>query len=264
MSTSLPQSVTPSQGSAESWPDAASTGRVRVPGALQAVLWDMDGTIVDTEPYWIAAELSLVAAHGGSWSPEQAESLVGQALEFSAGMLQEAGVALTVREIIDHLIAEVAAQVRVEVPWRPGARELLEELRHAGVPCAMVTMSEKLLAEEIARQLPDGTFELLVTGDMVQRGKPDAEAYQHAFDALAARRPGFDKQQVVAIEDSLPGVTAAQAAGLVTLAVPHLVPLPPDDGRHEWPTLAGRTLSDLDRLVSAGIQGQKSNADYGR
>ncbi|MBG6184424.1 HAD superfamily hydrolase (TIGR01509 family) [Arthrobacter sp. CAN_A214] len=220
-------------------------------GLLQAVLWDMDGTIVDTEPYWIAAELDLVQRHSGTWSTEQAEQLVGQALEFSAGMLQAAGVDLTVREIIDHLIGEVAEQVKSEVPWRPGARELLEELRSMGVPCVLVTMSERLLATEVASHLPDGTFVELVTGDMVGRGKPDPEAYQQAYSFLDHRIPGLEKSRVVAIEDSLPGVTSALAAGVVTVAVPHFVPLPPNPHSIEWSTLQGRTVQDLESLLRA-------------
>src|SRR5215207_7868036 len=89
---------------------------------LKAALWDMDGTIVDTEPYWIAAEHTLVAAHGGHWSHEHAMQLVGQSLVFSAGVLQQAGVQLSKREIIDTLTAEVISKVRTSVPWRPGAR----------------------------------------------------------------------------------------------------------------------------------------------
>ncbi|MHA7262278.1 HAD family hydrolase [Arthrobacter sp. TMN-37] len=216
---------------------------------VQAVLWDMDGTIVDTEPYWIEAETQLVKDHGGSWSDGQASALVGQALTFSARLLQDAGVRLTEREIIDRLIAEVVAKVRIEVPWRPGARELLEELRTAGIPCAMVTMSERLLASEIAAQLPEGTFEFLVTGDMVERGKPDPEAYRTAFDRLAQDRPGLSAARVVAIEDSLPGVTSAIAAGVVTLAVPHFVPLPADPARTDWTTLQDRTVEDLNGVV---------------
>ena len=88
----------------------------------------MDGTIVDTEPYWIEAERALVEAHGGQWSQAQALQLVGQALTFSAGILQEAGVAMERRDIIDTLTAHVVSQVRNCVPWRPGARELLDEL----------------------------------------------------------------------------------------------------------------------------------------
>lgn len=227
--------------------DGTGTGGNR--SSLQGVLWDMDGTIVDTEPYWIRAEKALVESHGGVWTTEQATQLVGQALEYSAGQLQLAGVDLGIREIIDHLTERVTADVRAEVPWRPGARELLAALRLEGIPCAMVTMSESPLANAVAQNLPEGTFEHLVTGDRVSAGKPDPEAYQLGFDLLAADVPHLAKDRVVAIEDSLPGVTSALAAGLVTLAVPHFVALPPDARRTDWTTLEGRTPADLENLL---------------
>ena len=225
------------------------------PGPLQAVLWDMDGTIVDTEPYWIQAEKDLVRSYGGSWTDSDAEAMVGQALTYSASLLQNAGVPLTAREIIDRLIGEVTAKVRKQVPWRPGARELLAELGDTGIPCVMVTMSEPVLANEVCGQLPAGTFSFVITGDMVQQGKPHPEPYQLAFDRLSELVPDLSKDRVVAIEDSLPGVTSARAAGLVTLGVPHFLPLPPDEGRHDWDTLAGRTAADLTFLVSAASAG---------
>lgn len=217
--------------------------------ALQAVLWDMDGTLVDTEPYWIQGELELVAAHGGTWSAEQAEALVGQSLVFSSRILQAAGVELTSRQIIDHLIGHVVQSVRREIPWRPGARELLAELRAAGIRCALVTMSEKPLAEEIRRQLPEGTFDFLMTGDMVENGKPDPEPYRRALELVQETNPVAGVDNVVALEDSLPGVTSAQAAGLITVGIPHLIPLPDDDGRIHWDTLEGRSVADLQSLV---------------
>lgn len=220
---------------------------------VQAVLWDMDGTIVDTEPYWIQAEKDLVAAHGGTWTDEQAEAMVGQSLMFSGQLIKDAGVDLTVREIVDTLLGQVCERVRDSIPWRPGARELLAELKERGIPCALVTMSETVLAEEINARLPQGTFQLLVTGDKVTHGKPHPEAYQTAFDHIAATVPGLSKDRVVAIEDSLPGVTAAQAAGLVTIAVPHFVPLPAASERTEWSSLEGRTLSDLNDVVAARL-----------
>lgn len=209
----------------------------------------MDGTIVDTEPYWIQAEKDLVARHGGSWSTADAEALVGQALSFSAGVLQRAGVDLPIRDIIDHLTTAVQTRVAETAPWRPGARELLADLKAQGIPCAMVTMSEQPLAAEVVRQLPPGTFDLLVTGDMVQRGKPDPEAYQVAFDALGGASGSLTKDRVVAIEDSLPGATSAESAGLVTLAVPHMMALPTDRGWFQWSTLEHRSVADLNRLV---------------
>lgn len=238
-------------------PAAAGPSDPAVPATatLQAVLWDMDGTLVDTEPYWIEAETALVTAHGGSWSDAQAKSLVGQALEYSASVLQQAGVPLTIREIIDALTAHVVERVRAHIPWRPGARELLADLHASGVPCALVTMSEAPLAGAVNAQLPSGSFRFLVTGDQVTHGKPDPEAYLDAISRMSKLVPGLDTDRVVAIEDSIPGVTAAQGSGAVTLAVPHFVPVPGDSGRTVWPTLAGRSTADLQSLVNERLAG---------
>ena len=232
---------------------ADDSARTSADTALQAVFWDMDGTIVDTEPYWIAAERDLARSFGIDWTQAQAEAMVGQALEFGASMLQQAGVAMPVRSIIDRLINQVAEQVRGEVPWRPGARELLAELRAAGVPCGLVTMSEPVLAQEIVRALPAGTFDVVVTGDMVDIGKPDPEPYELAFATLAGAVPGLDKGAVVAIEDSQPGATSAQAAGLITLGVPNFLPLPAGLLEHVWDTLAGRSVQDLQLLLPGAV-----------
>jgi HAD superfamily hydrolase (TIGR01509 family) len=211
----------------------------------------MDGTIVDTEPYWIAAEHALVEAHGGTWSHKQAMQLVGQSLTFSAGILQQAGVDLEIRQIIDLLTAEVVASVRKSVPWRPGARELLEDLHVAGVRCALVTMSEGPLAREVVASLPRPYFEVVVTGDTVAQGKPHPEAYLKAVDLLREEDPDLAIHHCVALEDSAPGVAAAVASGVATVAIPHIVPLP-EDGRYTlWDSLAGRSLVDLEDLVLA-------------
>lgn len=217
---------------------------------LKAALWDMDGTIVDTEPYWIEAEHALVSAHGGQWSHEKAVQLVGQSLVFSAGILQAAGVALERREIIDILTAHVISQVRTSVPWRPGARELLEELHAAGIRCALVTMSEAPLAREIVASLPRPYFEFLVTGDTVTQGKPHPEAYLRAVGLLQEQDPDLGLQHCIALEDSGPGVAAAVASGVLTVAIPHIVPLPHDPRHAMWDTLAGRTVADLEQLVA--------------
>lgn len=217
---------------------------------LKAALWDMDGTIVDTEPYWIEAEHALVSAHGGQWSHEKAMQLVGQSLLFSAGILQEAGVKLERREIVDTLTQHVISRVRTSVPWRPGARELLDELHTAGIRCVLVTMSEAPLAREIVASLPKPYFDFLVTGDTVTQGKPHPEAYLTAVDLLRQDDPELGLEHCVALEDSAPGVAAAVASGVLTVAIPHIVPLPPDPRRATWDTLAGRTVADLEELVA--------------
>lgn len=221
---------------------------------LQAVFWDMDGTLVDTEPYWISSEHELVEAHGGTWTDEQAHLLVGQALEFSASVLQEAGVKLSRREIIDHLTAEVAAKCAEQIPWRPGARELLHSLNAAGVRCALVTMSFTPLAEAIVSGLPAGSLEFMITGEMVSSGKPDPEAYHLAFDTMAAdhvARTGeeLDRARCLAIEDSVPGTASAAASGMITVAVPHYSALPEQGEWHLVETLAGLDIDDLQTLL---------------
>ena len=217
---------------------------------LQAVFWDMDGTLVDTEPSWFAAERALMSRYGVEWSDEQATALVGKALPDSAAVLQAAGADLPIREIVDELVAAVVAGVRQSIEWRPGARELLAQVRAAGIPCVLVTMSEAPLAEAVASALPPGTFQLMVTGDMVERGKPHPEPYLRARDDLSALAGPISMDQVVAIEDSIPGLASAIAAGAVAVGVPNMVSLQEDPGVVLWATLAGKSVTDLEELVA--------------
>lgn len=216
-----------------------------------AVLWDMDGTIVDTEPYWIEAEHALVEAYGGTWSESQAEQLVGQSLVYTADVLQTAGVALDEDAIVDALLAHVEHRVRDALPWRPGARELLDELHAADIRCALVTMSYGALAQAVIDQLPESYFDVIVTGDTVEHGKPHPEPYAKAIALLRHHDPALTPDECVAIEDSGPGVAAAMAAGVTTVAVPYIAPLPDDPGLVLWDTLAGKTVADLERVVSS-------------
>jgi HAD superfamily hydrolase (TIGR01509 family) len=213
---------------------------------LQAVLWDLDGTLVDTEPAWLAAEYRLVDSFGGSWSTAHGKAIVGHDLLDSAAYLREhGGVDLPLQEIADQMVEDVMAAVEREVVWRPGARRLLADLRSAGVPCAMVTMSYEPLARSVADQLPAGTFRTLVTGDQVSRGKPHPEPY-----LTAAQRLGVPPSACVAIEDSPTGVASAEAAGCVVLAVQNQVPLAAAPGRTVLDDLSAVTVADLAKLVA--------------
>jgi HAD superfamily hydrolase (TIGR01509 family) len=210
-----------------------------------AVLWDMDGTLVDTEPYWIAEERALVELHGGVWTDEHAYQLVGNDLMVSARyILDHAPVPLTPVEVVNELLAGVVRRVSRHVPWQPGARELLEALGEAGVPCALVTMSWRSLADVFVGSLPVGTFAAVITGDEVVHGKPHPEPYR-----AAARALGVELHRCVAIEDSPPGVASAVAAGVPTIAVPHAVPVPDMVGAVQIGGLAGVKPADLLRLL---------------
>lgn len=211
-----------------------------------AVLWDMDGTLVDTEPYWIAAEHELVEEHGGQWSDEFAHELVGNALEVSAEMIiKHSGITLSVPEIIQGLLTRVISQVQGQVPWRPGSRELLTALHDLGIPCALVTMSWRSLTDAVVSHLPPGTFDVVVTGDEVSHGKPHPEPYLAAARALRVE-PG----RCVALEDSPTGVRSATAAGVPTVAIPHIVPVPQTEGAVQVDTLIGLTPNGLGLLAS--------------
>jgi HAD superfamily hydrolase (TIGR01509 family) len=211
-----------------------------------AVLWDMDGTLVDTEPYWIAEERSLVEQHGGVWTDEHAYQLVGNDLMVSAEyMLAHSPILLTPVEVVNELLSGVVARVAEHVPWRPGARELLASLVAQGVPCALVTMSWESLATAVVKNLPRGSFAAVITGDVVSHGKPHPEPY-----LAAARLLGADLGACIAIEDSPPGVASAVAAGIPTIAVPHRVPVPETIGAVQISTLAGLEPRDLLRLLA--------------
>ncbi|SEE45672.1 haloacid dehalogenase superfamily, subfamily IA, variant 3 with third motif having DD or ED [Arthrobacter alpinus] len=232
-------------------PSSAVNPATSTTPVLKAVLWDMDGTLVDTEPYWIAAEIALVTAHGGYWNEDMAHTLVGNALGDSAKILQGAGVKLSVREIIDHLSAEVVACIRREIPWRPGARELLSDLHGRGVRCALVTMSERALATEVVNSLEAEYFEFLVTGDEVTNGKPHPEPYLTAIELLRENDPAITAAHCAALEDSVPGVASAVASGVATIAIPNAVELAEDARWTTWETLAGKTGDDVTDVIAA-------------
>lgn len=221
-----------------------------VTNRLQAVLWDLDGTIVDTEPYWFAAEYSVVEAHGDSWSDDHARALVGfDLLDSGRYMIEHGGVRLTPHEIVELLLDSVVSNIKRNVPWRPGARELLADVRSSNVPTALVTMSWRRFATEVMDALPAGAFDVSVVGDDVERGKPHPDPY-----LLAAERLGVDITKCVAIEDSPTGVASALAAGATVLAVPHVVDVPM---RHDVngrmirrDTLAGITAAELASFVN--------------
>jgi HAD superfamily hydrolase (TIGR01509 family) len=153
------------------------------------------------------------------------------------------GVDLPSAVIIETLLTGVVERVGRRLPWRPGARELLAELHTLGVPCALVTMSYRLLADAVLAALPPGSFAAVVAGDDVTHGKPHPEPY-----LTAAARLGVLPEDCVAIEDSPTGLASAVAAGVPALGVEHLVPLEPSPGRHLVDTLDGVTAADLGRL----------------
>ena len=208
-----------------------------------AVLWDLDGTIVDTEPLWMAAEHALAAEHGKIWTEEDGLALVGNSLLGSGHYIREKlELEMSAEDVVDYLVEQLASALSEHIEWRPGARELIGALDAAGVPQALVTMSYTSIAEPVAASLP---FKAVVTGDIVSRPKPHADPY-----LLAAELLGVDAQDCLAIEDSGTGATSANAAGCDVLVVPHFVNVPEAEKRVQVPTLEGMGVEELAALFA--------------
>ncbi len=204
----------------------------------------MDGTLVDTEPYWMATEEAIAEQYGGTWTHADAMALVGNELIVSGEYIKaKLGLDQSAEEVVEMLLDGVVEQVRHAVPWCDGAREMLLSLREAGVPCALVTMSYQRFVAPILEHLPPETFRVIVTGDMVDNGKPHPEPYLTAAAAL-----GVDPADCVAVEDSPTGARSAEEAGCRVLVVPNHVPVPEGPNRYFRETLMGLSPADLAAL----------------
>ena len=186
--------------------------------ALQAVLWDMDGLLVDTEPVWTVAEEELAARLGGTWSDELKARIVGTRLELAVPTIlgwygvepTDVVVAETSCWLLERMVELFSEQITV----LPGVRELLEELARHEVPVALVSSSYRVLVDAVLAH-GIGHFRVTVAGDEVRQGKPHPEPYD-----TACKRLGVDPRQCVVLEDSPAGVASGQAAGCAVVAVP--------------------------------------------
>ena len=215
-----------------------------------AVLFDMDGLLVDSEPLWLQAETAVMARLGADWTTADQVQLLGGSLDRTVRyLLAKATKPAPPGVIAEWLMAGVAERVRDRgVPLRPGARELLAEVKAAGLPCALVTSSERRFMDAVLART-SLRFDALVCADDVSVTKPDPEPY-----LLAAKLLGADPACCFALEDSPNGVASAEAAGCRVIAVPSLIPIEPD------PRSPGRTvvrsLLDL-RADASGVAVRK-------
>jgi HAD superfamily hydrolase (TIGR01509 family) len=213
---------------------------------LRAVLWDMDGTLVDTEPLWIETEHDMARKYGAPWTHADALELVGNdLLDSGRYMKKRMGLDATPEAIVDELLEGVLLKMTGDMPWRPGALGLLESLAEAGVRCGLVTMSYASFVAPILRHLPPETFRVVVTGDQVGQGKPHPEPYLTAAAAL-----GVPPEECLAIEDSNTGAKSAEAAGCLVLVVENHVPVLEGPRRVFRDSLEGLTVDDLRGLAA--------------
>lgn len=212
---------------------------------LAAVLFDMDGLLVDTEPLWLETETEVMARLGASWTTRDQEALLGGSMQRTVGyLLAKAARPVPPRRVERWLSEGMLDRVRAgRVTVRPGARELLTEVAGAGLPHGLVTSSQRLFAEAVLASTGI-TFPVTVCAEDVAATKPDPDPYLHGAKLLDA-----DPARCVALEDSPNGVASATAAGCRVVAVPSLVPIPPARGRLVVSSLRDVTLGTLRALA---------------
>jgi HAD superfamily hydrolase (TIGR01509 family) len=204
----------------------------------------MDGTLIDSEPYWMNSEGAFARENNTVWTKQDGLSLVGMSLYDSSKIIKErVGSSLEPEQIIQRLTDEVTAQLKQKVIWRPGAKELLTMLRRENIKTALVTMSMHRMAQQVVDAIGFDAFDVIVAGDDVRQGKPHPEAYLKAAELLGVR-----PEDCVAFEDSNTGLRSAEAAGTKAVGIKNIVEIPAIPGRILWPTLEGVSLIDLQGL----------------
>ncbi|MGN9806003.1 HAD family hydrolase [Micromonospora sp. L32] len=208
------------------------------------MLFDMDGTLVDSEKLWDVALRELAAEYGGTLSDAARRAVIGTSMAESMRIVHD-DLGQPERDpqvSIDWINARILELFRTGLRWRPGALTLLRAVRAAGIRTALVTSSGRPLVEVALDTLGRDSFDAVVCGDEVDLAKPHPEPY-----LTAARLLGVPIGRCVAIEDSPTGVASALAAGAAVLAVPAEVPIAPIDGVHQVESL---TAADLELLAA--------------
>lgn len=213
---------------------------------LKAVLWDHDGTLVDTEPYWIEAELALAKEFNVPWTYEDALGLVGNPMRESARIMRAAGVDMEIDPIVERLVDDVCVLMDERgIPWMPGVQDLFAEMADANLPAAIVSNAWRKVVEKTAAGLPEGVVQYILAGDEMVVAKPDPWPYAHAAEVL-----GVAPENAIAIEDSGPGTLGAENAGIPVLVVRGHQIVPSGPNRSRVVSLADIDLAGLRDIVN--------------
>lgn len=214
-----------------------------------AVLWDMDGTLIDSEPIWDVAVADLAARLGIVLTAELRESTLGNSLDDAlTKVFDAAGIPVAQRDhagqarwLLDH----VADLFTAGLPWRTGAPEALDMFAAVGVPMALVTNTVRELTDVALKTLGRDRFAAQVCGDEVPRAKPAPDPYLRAAQLL-----GVPPGRCLVVEDSPTGAAAAAAAGCPTMIVPSAIPVIAGPGQVCRESLVGLTPADVADVLS--------------
>ncbi len=211
------------------------------------MLFDLDGVLVDSEPIWSIAEEEVTEWLGGTWGPDIKEALLGKPLPVaSAELLRVVGnTEVSADEVAHRLTEDLVTRLARDGVVLPGALVLLDALRAADVPLALVTSSTRDLVDASLSHIGADRFPVIVAGGEIDTHKPHPGPYLEA-----ARRLGVDPRDCIAIEDSPTGIASAEAAGCTVVVVPNVVAVDPGPGRHVYASLADLTVDELRGLLA--------------
>lgn len=212
----------------------------------ECIVFDLDGTLIESEQIWRDVRHAFVVENGGHWKADAAAAMIGMRTdEWAAYMHDELGVSLAASEIAKRVV-ELIAQRLKNPPVLPGAdaalRRLARDFRLGLASSAALAVAQTVLAATGWNDL----FAVVVSADEVPRGKPAPDVYLRALELLDA-----DPRRTAAVEDSANGIRSAYAAGIAVIAIPNRV-FPPDA---EALALASRIVANLDDLNAALIRG---------
>jgi len=210
---------------------------------MSAILFDMDGTLIDSEPLWLKAEIEVMAEVGCHWDEQDQINCLGGPAERTERYMQERSQNIKpYGYFINRLHEVMRARITSELDLIPNALSLLKECKDAGIKTALVTASSRDLMTIVLKRFPPGTFDVVVSGDDVEKSKPDPAPY-----LLAAKQLSVDILKCLVLEDSLTGVQSGLSSGAKVIGIPHLVQM------SEHPNL--RVISSLDEITLSDILG---------
>jgi HAD superfamily hydrolase (TIGR01509 family) len=212
---------------------------------IEAVVFDLDGVLVDSEPVWEQVRRRYVDEHGGAWQPDTQSRLMGMSTgEWARYLSEQLGVDRSPDDVAREVVTEMIRRYDAELPLMPGALEAVRRMA-AQWRLGLASSSPASLIDRVLRDAGlDGVFEVAVSTEDVTRGKPDPDVY-----LTVARRLGLAPDLCAAVEDSSNGLRSAAAAGMAVVAVPH----PAYPPRPDALALARLTIEDLAGLTVARV-----------
>ncbi len=210
---------------------------------MSAILFDMDGTLIDSEPLWLEAEIEIMEELGCNWDQQDQINCLGGPIDKTENYMQERSNNIKPFGYFTEKLDDVMEKkLSTKLNLIPNALEIINDCKRSELKIALVTASSGRLMKAVLKRFPVGIFDAVVSYDDVKRSKPDPEPY-----LLAAKTLGVDITNCIVLEDSLTGVQSGLSAGAQVIGIPHLVKMPSNPNLRVIESLSE---INMDRLIT--------------